>query len=231
MQGRKTAVPTHDGQSMAAEYFAKPDMRGPAIVMIPAIFGVHDDVREMAWEYAAAGFPVLAPDVFHRTIPGPLRRDGAEKDQAIQRYETFDADQGARDVADACAFLRKQPECSGKVAVFGYCFGGRYAYLAAAQGAADGAVSFHGTKIGQSLDVAKGVTCPLQLHVGDSDPQIPLEEVERTRAALADKPSIGIFIYPGAVHGFTGRGRPSYHELADRMSQAGAFALMNSLRA
>lgn len=230
MRGRDIAVPTRDGKTMTGELFARPGVRGPGVVMIPAIFGIHDDVRQIAWDYAAAGHPTLALDVFFRTIPGPLARDGAEKDQAMRRYEGFDADQGARDVADACAYLRKQPECSGKVAVLGYCFGGRLAFLAAAQGGADGAVSFHGTKIGQSLQHAGGLARPFQLHVGDVDPQIPLEEVERTRQALAGKANVGIFVYPGAAHGFTGRDRPSYHELADRMSQAGALALLNGLR-
>jgi carboxymethylenebutenolidase len=90
-------------------------------------------------------------------------------------------------------------------------------------------VSFHGTKIGLDLDKAQSVSCPLQIHVGDVDPQIPLDEVERTRAALAGKKDVGIFIYPGAAHGFTGHGRPSYHLLADSMSRAGALALMASL--
>ncbi len=229
MQGRKLAVTTRDGRAMSAELFAAPGSYGPGIVMIPAIFGLHDPERAIAWSYAELGFPVLVPDVFFRSIPGALARDGAEKDQAMKRYAEYDAAQGARDVADAVACLKTQEECSGKAAVFGYCFGGRLAYLAAATGAADGAVSFHGTKIGLDLDKAQGVSCPLQLHVGDVDPQIPLEETERTRAALAGKKDIGIFIYPGAAHGFTGHGRPSYHLLADSMSRAGALALMASL--
>jgi carboxymethylenebutenolidase len=229
MQGRKLAVATRDGRAMTAELFAAPGSYGPGIVMIPAIFGLHDPERAIAASYAELGFPVLVPDVFFRTTPGPLAREGAEKDQAMKRYNEYDAAQGALDVADAVSFLRTQEECSGKAAVFGYCFGGRLAYLAAATGAADGAVSFHGTKLGLDVDKAKGVSCPLQIHVGDADPQIPLEETERVRAALADKKDIGIFIYPGAAHGFTGHGRPSYHLLADSMSRAGALALMASL--
>ncbi|MFN4283434.1 MAG: dienelactone hydrolase family protein [Alphaproteobacteria bacterium] len=229
MQGRKLAVTTRDGKSMSAEYFAAPGSYGPGIVMVPAIFGLHDPERAIARSYAEVGFPVLVPDVFFRTIPGALAREGAEKDQAMKRYNEFDAAQGALDMADAVALLKTQEECSGKAAVFGYCFGGRLAYLAAATGAADGAVSFHGTKLGLDLDKAKGVACPFQHHVGDVDPQIPLEETERLRAALAGKKDIGIFVYTGAAHGFTGQGRPSYQLLADTMSRAGALAMMAGL--
>ncbi|HEY4136244.1 MAG TPA: dienelactone hydrolase family protein [Alphaproteobacteria bacterium] len=229
MQGRQLAVPTRDGKAMPAELFAKPGAKAPAILMIPAIFGLHDPERAIAWEYAEGGYPVLVPDAFFRSLPGPQGREGAGREAAQKRYDEYDAEQGAKDVVDAVAFLRGQPECNGKVAAFGYCFGGRLAYLAAALGKADGAVTFHGTKIGLSLDVASGVNCPVQIHVGDTDPQIPLEETERVRAALAGKPDIGIFIYPQTGHGFTGRDRPSYRPLADGMSRAGALALMGSL--
>lgn len=229
MQGRKLAVPTRDGKSMSAEYFAAPGSYGPAIVMVPAIFGLHDAERAVAVSYAEVGFPVLVPDMFFRTIPGALAREGAERNQAQKRYAEYDAAQGALDIGDAIAFLKTQEECSGKVAAFGYCFGGRIAFLAAATGAADGAVTFHGTKMGLELDKAKGVNCPFQIHVGDDDPQIPLEETERTRAALAGKKDIGVFVYPQVGHGFTNQGRPSYNLLADSMARAGALALMARL--
>jgi carboxymethylenebutenolidase len=229
MQGRKLAVPTRDGKTMSAEYFAAPGSYGPAIVMVPAIFGLHEPERAVARSYAEVGFPVLVPDMFFRTIPGTLAREGAERDQAQKRYAEYDAVQGALDIGDAIAFLKTQEECSGKVAAFGYCFGGRIAFLAAATGAADGAVTFHGTKMGLELDKAKGVNCPFQIHVGDDDPQIPLDETARVQAALAGKKDIGVFVYPQVGHGFTGHGRPSYNLVADSMSRAGALALMANL--
>ncbi|HEU0071171.1 MAG TPA: dienelactone hydrolase family protein [Alphaproteobacteria bacterium] len=229
MQGRKVAVPTRDGKSMSAEYFAAPGAYGPAIVMVPAIFGLHDPERAVAASYAELGFSVLVPDMFFRTIPGALAREGAERDQAQKRYAEYDAAQGALDIGDAIAFLKTQEECSGKVAAFGYCFGGRLAFLAAATGAADGAVTFHGTKLGDEVARANGVNCPLQIHVGDADPQIPMEETRRVQAALAGKKDIGVFVYPGIGHGFTNQGKPSYSLLADSMARAGALAMMASL--
>lgn len=228
--GRVIDIAMRDGRKLPVELIAKPGERAPGVVMIPPIFGLSDGERAIAWDYANEGYPVAIPDMFFRTVPGPLGREGAERDKAQARYAGFAVEQGVSDLADAVAALRKRPECNGKVAVLGYCFGGRYAYLAATRGIADGAVSFHGTKIGLDLDEAANVRAPLQIHVGDSDASIPMEEVERTRAALAGNPLARVHVYAGAPHGFTGKGRPSFHEIADRGSRAGALDLLRSLR-
>ena len=228
--GRHLDIPTRDGRKLPAELIAKPGVKAPGVVIIPPIFGLGEGERAIAWDYADAGFPVLAPDMFFRTVPGALGREGPERDQAYARNKAFAVEQGVSDLADVVAALRKLPECNGRVVVFGYCFGGRLAYLAVTRGIADGAVAFHGTNIGLHLNEAANVRAPLQIHVGDVDTSIPMEEVERTKQALAGNPLASVHVYAGAVHGFTGKGRPSFHEIADSGSRAGALQLLNSLR-
>jgi carboxymethylenebutenolidase len=230
LAGRVIDIATRDGRTMAAELFAKPGAAGPGIVMVPAVFGIDDDARIIAWDYVEQGYPVLALDFFHRIHPGALAREGEGREKAMARYQGFDAEQGVQDLGDAVEQFRRMTECNGKVAVFGYCFGGRYAYLAAAHGIADAAVSFHGTKIGLDLAKAAAIASPLQLHCGAVDPQVPMEEVERTKQALAGNSQAQIFVYPGAAHGFTGKGRPSYQEVADVGSRHAALALLGLLR-
>src|SRR5262245_13301483 len=128
--GRKLEIKTQDGRKLPSELIAKPGAAAPGVIMIPPIFGLGDEERAIAWDYANAGYPVLAPDLFFRTVPGPLGREGADREKALARYSGFEVDQGVSDLADAVAALRKLAECNGKVVVFGYCFGGRYAYLA-----------------------------------------------------------------------------------------------------
>lgn len=228
-KGRTIEFTMRDGRKLPVELIAKPGERAPGVIMIPPIFGLSDGERDIAWDYANAGFPVAVPDLFFRTVPGALGREGADRDKAQARYAGFAVEQGVSDLADAVAALRKLPECNGKVVVCGYCFGGRYAYLAVTRGIADGAVSFHGTKIGLDLDEAANVRAPLQIHVGDQDTSIPMEEVERTRAALAGNRLASVHVHAGAAHGFTGKDRPAFHEIADHQSRAGALALLGSL--
>lgn len=221
-------VSMRDGAAMGAA-LAAPAKTGPGIVIVPAIFGVDDGVRDIMAHWQGRGCAALAIDPFHRTIPGPLSREPDEREKAQKRYKEFDVEQGVLDLEDAVKWLRNQPSCNGKVVVFGYCFGGRYAYLATARHIADGGVSFHGTKIGLNLDEAKNVDRPLSIHVGDQDPSIPIDEVEATKKALAGNPNVEICVYPGCVHGFTGKGRPAYDENADRSSTEAAAELIASI--
>jgi len=230
LAGKTLELEMRDGRKMGAELFARPGMTAPGIVMVPAVFGIDEDTQRIAWEYADQGFPVLALDCFFRIHPGKLAREGEGREKAMARYAAFDVEQGVKDLADSVAIFKRMPECSGKVAVFGYCFGGRYAYRAASDNIADGAVSFHGTKIGLDLAHAPNLKTPLQLHFGGADPQVPMTEVEQVKAALAGNPRVEIFVYPDAVHGFTGKGRPSYQEAADNGSREGALRLLRSLR-
>jgi carboxymethylenebutenolidase len=223
------AVSMRDGAKMGAALAPVTGGPGVGIIMIPPIFGLDDGIYDIMGDWAVRGCPVLGIDLFHRTIPGPLGREGADRDKAQKRYAEFDVEQGVADLADSVAWLRKHPGCNGRVVVFGYCFGGRYAYLSSTRGIADGALSFHGTKIGLSLDEAKNLCRPLSIHVGDKDPSIPMTEVEATRAALAGNALAEIFVYPGCVHGFTGRGRPAYDALADGASSAAAEKMIRSL--
>ena len=222
-------IPMSDGAKMGAELSAPGRAPGTGIVIVPAIFGIDDGVREIMDDWAARGCVALAVDSFHRSIPGTMDRDAAGREKAQKRYAAFDAEQGMKDFAGAIAWLRRDARCNGRVAVFGYCFGGRYAFLAAARGIADGAVSFHGTKIGLSLDEAKNVCRPLSIHVGDKDASIPMSEVEATRDALAGSPLAEVHVYPGCVHGFTGKGRPSFDVAADAAATAAAERLIRSI--
>ncbi len=222
------SIAMRDGARMGAE-LAAPKAPGVGIVMIPPIFGVDDGVRAIMADWAGRGCAALFVDMFHRTIPGPLGREGEGREKAQKRYGEFDAEQGVADLADAISWLREDPRCNGKVVVFGYCFGGRYAYLSTTRGLADGAVSFHGTKIGLNLDEAKNVSVPLSIHVGDSDPSIPMDEVTATREALTGNPLAEIRVYPGVVHGFTGKGRPAYDAAADASSTSAAARIISAL--
>ena len=214
-----------------AGYLALPPGRsGPGLVLWQEIFGVNDHIRAVAEQYALDGFVVLAPDTFWRQAPRvELGYDGAERDQAItlmKGYVAADAmDDALADIGAAVAALRSRPEVNRRVGTFGYCMGGRLAYLAAATAGVDAAVAFYGGGIHTQLDRAAAINCPVQFHYAEHDDNIPLDAVERVRAAVAGKDA-EVHIYPGAHHGFNCWARASYHAPSAALAHGRALAFL-----
>src|SRR5262252_7892458 len=61
------------------------DVPVPAVVLASAVHGVDKDLRDLADEFASHGYIAAAPDLFWRTIPGPLTR--ADGERAAQRAQ------------------------------------------------------------------------------------------------------------------------------------------------
>src|SRR5260221_11478204 len=129
MQGKNVRVRSSEGGEFGC-YRVTP--RGvakvPAIVLASAVHGVNEDLRAIADEFASHGYLAAAPDLFWRTIPGPLARDDdGTKRRSQPRLEKIRT--GEADLADTLAGLRKPPQSNGRAAVIGFCYGGPHAVL------------------------------------------------------------------------------------------------------
>ncbi len=204
--GRMIQLAAKDGVEISA-YEALPDgnTRG-ALVVLQEIFGVNHHIRDVADDFATAGYHVIVPALFDRVAPGiELGYDAADVQKGIAiRAKTSLGDT----LADIEAAVKAAAQ-AGRVGVVGYCWGGTLAYAAAAH--VDGisaAVGYYGSGIANML--VGQLRCPVLLHFGDRDKSIPLADVEKIRRA---HPDITIHIYP-AEHGFNCTARPSYNPAA-----------------
>ncbi len=203
-----------------------PGGTGPGLVLWQEIFGVNEHIRTVAEQYALDGFVVLTPDTFWRQAPRvELGYEGADRDQAMVLMKGYAAADALADIGVAVAALRACAEVTGRVGTFGYCMGGRLAYLAAATAGVDAAVAFYGGGIHTQLDRAAAITCPVQFHYAEHDDNIPLDAVERVRAAVAGK-GAEVHIYPGAHHGFNCWARASYHAPSAALAHGRALAFL-----
>ena len=201
------------------------DGAAPGILMITAIFGIDDEMKELAEAWATDGFIVSTPDIFWRTVPGPT----ADMEVAFGRYGTFDPVQGMLDIEDMVKDLKARPGCNGKVAVLGFCFGGRFAHLSAARLGVDAAAAYHGTAIGEHLDEVGAVNCPVSFHFGEEDPVVPMEEVNAIKEAYAGKDDAEIVVYPGASHNFLMTYKDGYNAEAAKASRASVLKCFQSM--
>ena len=208
-----------------AGYLALPPAgRGPGLLLFQEIFGVNEHIRAVAEQYALDGFVVLAPDVFWRQAPRvELGYEGADRARAIELMKAYAGPDALADIAAGVAVLRSRPEVTGKVGSFGYCMGGRLAYLTAATTAVDAAVAFYGGGIHNQLERAAAITCPMQFHYAGIDDHIPPEAVQRVREAL---PAAEVQVYPGAMHGFNCWARASYHAPSAALAHGRALSFL-----
>jgi carboxymethylenebutenolidase len=228
---KEITIKAHDGGSFQA-YAAFPKTTpAPAIIIIPSIFGTDEEMKGLVERYAEEGYIALCPEIFWRILPGVLSHtDDVEREKAYDRMKRFDVEKGVDDIGAMVDTLKPMKEYNGKFAVAGFCFGGRYALLAASRLGADAAVSFHGTLMGQNLDDAKKVTCPVSFHFGDNDKSVPVTEVEAIRDALKHNPKAEVFLYAGAAHGFSSPSRPAYNAEVWRVSSERAAKVLGTMK-
>ncbi|MDH4059271.1 MAG: dienelactone hydrolase family protein, partial [Aquincola sp.] len=193
--------------------------------------GVNPHIRAVAEQYALDGFVVLTPDVFWREKPRvELGYEGAEREKALALMQGYTGEQSLADVAASVKALRARPEvASAKVGAFGYCMGGRLAYLAAATTDLDAAVPFYGGGIHTQLERAAAIRCPVQFHYAERDDHIPPAAVESVRKAMATSPAgkkAEVHVYPGAMHGFNCWARASYHAPSAALAHGRATAFL-----
>ncbi len=230
MPATTITIPSGDAGRFSA-YLAKPAKgKAPGIVIAQEIFGVNNALRQTADELAGAGFLVAAPDLFWRIETGTdLGYTDADRQKAMGLMGKFDAAKGVEDIGATIRALKSMPECSGRVAVVGFCLGGTLAYLAAARAGADAAVSYYGTAVHKHLDEAKGIQAPLLLHFGETDNFVPAEAVQQIRAALAGKDA-AIHVYPKVGHAFCNVDRAGiYNKEAATTAHARTIAFLKRL--
>ena len=231
MPGKNVRVRSSEGGEFDC-YLATPRAGGkvPAIVLASAVHGVNADIRAIADELASHGCIAAAPDLFWRTIPGPLsRNDDRTKQRSQPRLEKIRT--GEADLADALAWLRKLPESNGRAAVIGFCYGGPYAILGPKRLGYDAGVSCHGSQMLDYIKELEGLTRPVCIIWGDADHQAPAEVLDAYRGAASRMKNLELHVFPGVLHGYM---MPDNVKAFDRkvrdFSMARALAILDGLR-
>lgn len=215
--GERITLNASDGHVLSA-WRADPEgaPRG-GVAVVQEIFGVNEHIRDVVDGFAAEGYVAIAPALFDRVEPGvELDYDEAGRDRGRALRPQIGWDQAVADVAAAVLVL---PEKTG---VVGYCWGGSVAWLAATriEGVA-AAVCYYGGQIKDFLDETP--RCPVLLHFGGADANIPMADVSAIRKAHPDLP---LHVYEGAGHGFNCDRRGSYDRAASASARQRTMALL-----
>src|SRR6202035_2802815 len=135
------------GDGMFNAYVARPKtLPASTVVVLQELFGVNASIRKTCDELAEQGFLAVATDLSWRQEPGVDLSVTSEGDwqPALRLYQAYDRDAGVRDISNTLDTVAKLPECTGKIAVQGYCLGALTTFLTAVRSHGDAAVAYHG---------------------------------------------------------------------------------------
>ena len=226
-------IPVADGEIPAYRAMPAKGSAFPVVLVVQEIFGVHEHIKDVCRRFAQQGYCAIAPELYARQ--GDVSRLTDYREIFAQVVSKVPDAQVMSDLDSAAAWAAKAGiGDASRVAVTGFCWGGRITWLYAAHNPAlKAGVAWYGRLTGQStdlqprypIDVVAELKAPVLGLYGGQDQGIPLEDVEKMRAALAAaKQPSEIAVFPDAGHGFNADYRPSYREAAARDAWARCLA-------
>lgn len=197
----------------------------PVVLVISEIFGVHEYIADVARRFAKAGYFAIAPELFVRQ--GDAASFGEIAKLIAEVVAKVPDAQVMGDLDASVAWARGQGADASKVAVTGFCWGGRITWLYAAHSpAVKAGVAWYGRLVGQAsalnpshpVDLAGKLHAPVLGLYGGADSGIPLDTVEQMKKSLAAGGATAkrseFVVYPDASHAFHADYRPSYRKEA-----------------
>jgi carboxymethylenebutenolidase len=216
-------IPVADGQIPAYRACPSKGRNFPIVLVVQEIFGVHEHIKDLCRRLGKAGYCAVAPALYARQ--GDVSKIENIQDILTKVVSKVPDSQVMSDLDAAATWAAKNSRGSADhLAITGFCWGGRIAWLYAAHNPKlKAGAAWYGRIEGDRnemtpknpIDYAGALKAPVIGFYGAKDTGIPQESVERMRTALRvvdDKSEINV--YPQAEHGFNADYRPSYNKEA-----------------
>lgn len=216
-------IPAKGGEIPAYRAFPAKGKNFPTVLVVQEIFGVHEHIKDICRRFAKAGYLAVAPELYARQGDVSQLKDFNDIRKIVSQVPD---EQVMSDLDSAVDWAKKNGGNTAKLAVTGFCWGGRIVWLYAAHNPKlKAGVAWYGSLVPPPPERASPLQpkAPIQLvqdlkapvlglYAG-KDGGIPVDTVEQMKQALKDakKPS-EIILYPEAQHGFHADYRPSYNK-------------------
>jgi carboxymethylenebutenolidase len=217
-------IPVKDGEIPAYRAMPAKGKNFPVVLVVQEIFGVHEHIKDLCRRFAKTGYFAIAPELYARQ--GDVSKMQNVRDIVTNVVSKVPDEQVMSDLDAAVEYARKTGKCDArKLAITGFCWGGRIVWLYAAHNpnvragaawygrlAAGANAPKNPLQPNNPIDFAASLKVPvLGLYAG-KDTSIT-KDVDAMRAELQKGTSGSeIIVYPDAEHGFNADYRPSYNE-------------------
>jgi carboxymethylenebutenolidase len=176
----------------------------PGVLVVHENRGLNPHIEDIARRVALDGYVALAPDALT-----PLGGYPGNEDKARELFAKLDQTKTREDFVAAAHYLQTRPDCTGKIGVVGFCYGGGIANMLATKlPDLKGAVPFYGSQ--PKAEEVPAIKAPLLLHYAENDDRINSGIPGYEEALKANHVKYEIFKYPGTQHGFNNDTTPRY---------------------
>lgn len=198
--GEPHKIEASDGHRLDCFVVSARGTKRGGLVILQEIFGVTDQLKNVARQYAKEGFEVAIPALFDRK-----QRDAVIPfDQGPTGREimlSMDIADNLRDIEAAV----KHVDDERHTAVIGFCWGGGLAFKSAQEMPLACSIAFYGTRLKQFMD--KPLKAPVQMHFGAKDEHSPPDVIEAVQGKF---PEVETYVYD-AGHAFANDARPTFY--------------------
>jgi len=203
--------PSPTGSGTMRGYLVRPAKatgKLPGVLVVHENRGLNPHIEDVARRVALEGYMAFAPDALF-----PLGGYPGDEDKARAEFQKLDQAKTREDFVEAAKWLKGRADCTGKVAVVGFCYGGSIANMLATR-VPDlaGAVPFYGGQA-KAEDVPN-IKCPLLLQYAENDERVNAGWPAYEAALKAHSVRYEAHVYPGTQHGFNNDTTPRYNKEA-----------------
>ncbi len=193
----------------------------PGVLVVHENRGLNPHIEDIARRLSLDNFLAFAPDALF-----PLGGYPGDEDSARDLFPKLDQKKTQQDFVAAANYLQALPECNGRIAAIGYCYGGGIVNMLATRlPDLAAAVPFYGNQPA-TADVAK-IKAPLLLHYAENDERINAGWPAFETALKAHGVNYQMVQYPGTQHGFNNDTTPRYDEAAAKLAWSRTIEFLN----
>jgi carboxymethylenebutenolidase len=216
IEAEYATVPSPQGNGSIRGYLVRPRNASgklPGVLVVHENRGLNPYIEDVARRLATGNFMAFAPDGLTSVGGYP-----GDDEQGGKLFGQVDRLKMTEDFLAAARWLKARADCTGKLGVVGFCFGGGIANTLAVRMGTDlaAAVPFYGAQP-SAADAAK-IKAPLLLQYAALDTRIDAGWPAYEEALKANHVTYTAYIYEGANHGFHNDTTPRYDEAAAKLA-------------
>lgn len=184
----------------------------PGIIVVHENRGLNPYIEDVARRAALEGYITIAPDAL-----SPLGGYPGNDDDGRSLQKQRDKNEMLEDFIAAYEYLKSHENCTGKIGVVGFCFGGWVSNMMAVRiSTLSAAVPYYGSQ--PKKEEIPNIKAPLMMHNGALDKRILKGAPAFEMSLKENNKTFEAFIYPNVNHGFHNNTTPRFDKTAADLS-------------